>query len=61
MSTNLKKYISTIEQGPAISGDFVQTLSNEERIILREELEKTSYKDKMVRPLFYNYSTQEWI
>ncbi len=40
--------------------DYIDTLTNEQRKQLRDELLKDGYKH-LPRNLFYNYKTQEWI
>ena len=41
--------------------DYVDTLSNSKRIELRDELKASSDKRYLLRSLWYNYGTQEWI
>lgn len=41
--------------------DTINTLSNEERIELREYLESIGDRRHLARNLHYNYETQEWI
>ena len=41
--------------------DYVDTLTNDERIKLREELKAQNDKRYLARNLHYNYNTQEWI
>ena len=40
---------------------YVDTLSNEERIALRDRLEKEGDKRYLLRSLWYNYETQKYI
>lgn len=42
------------------TADFVDTLTNEERITVRTYLEDIGSK-KLLRNLYYNYRTQEWV
>ena len=41
--------------------DYVDTLENTERVTLREELKKLGSKYHLLRSLYYNYDTQQWI
>ncbi len=55
-----KQYIEMIPQGPEALGDAVSKLSNTERKALYNALVGLKC-DKLVKPLWYNYETQELI
>ena len=39
----------------------IDKMSNKERVIFREKLKKEGNKNYLLRNLYYNYETQEWI
>ena len=41
--------------------DYVDTLTDAQRVKLRKELETQGNKRYLLRSLYYNYETQNWI
>lgn len=41
--------------------DYINTLTDEQRILVRETLEEISPSTPLPRNLYYNYKTQRWI
>lgn len=56
-----EKYLEAIEKGPAAAGELVVDLDDATCKALYEELLKDDRtKDKLVRPLWFNYKTQSF-
>lgn len=54
-------YKRAVESGPDVAGDFAAALDDETAKAVYELCElDPQYRDRLVRPLWFNYATQSW-
>lgn len=56
----LNEYIKLLKQNKSKAAAYVETLNKLDRIKLREQLVKQGCK-QLMRNLYYDYKTQQWI